>query len=228
MAKNTKRSNNGCVILPTTNSLNLRGFTTLLICAAAEEEEEEEDLPKEELKMANSWLTALENLQAQFRGLPDVEKLMEKDFEWVDEVLVEATALFKKDSSSTNHENDKDKTNDESTSSDAPVLLPQTPRVKKDRAERLRNNSTMNRRSSIRVVTGTLATKRASRKASQMATQKIAMTVENLSNIGKKLRRPTLINGTVSFASNSAVEEEMDEDEETKEVNNKILPEVCL
>lgn len=211
-------------ILPTDISLNLRAFTTLLICAAADEEE---DLPIEDFKMANSWLTALENLQAQFRGLPDVEKLMEKDFEWVDEVLVEATALFKKDSSSAK-ETDAEKTNDESTASDAPVLLPQTPRVKKDRAERLRNNSTMNRRSSIRVVTGTLATKRASRKASQMATQKIALTVENLSNIGKKLRRPTLVNGTVSFATNgTADEEEVEESEEVKFQHHFKIPRNC-
>ena len=81
---------------------------------------------KKSEEMATSWLQALENLQQQFQGKPEVDLLFEKDFQWVDEVVAEATALFKKDTS----QNEADKTN-ESTSSDiAPVLLPQTPRVR--------------------------------------------------------------------------------------------------
>ena len=81
--------------------------------------------------MAGSWLNALENLQGQFLGLPEVEKLFEKDFLWVDEILGEATSLFKKDTtqevSETTNEND-----DPNALEVAPVLLPQTPGVSFD------------------------------------------------------------------------------------------------
>lgn len=78
--------------------------------------------------MAISWLTALENLQGQFNGKPEVEKLMEKDFQWVDEVLTEATALFVKEKAK--DDNDETNENDDSNALQVPpVLLPQTPRV---------------------------------------------------------------------------------------------------
>ena len=78
--------------------------------------------------MASSWLNALENLQSQFVGLPDVEKHFEKDFQWVEEIFAEATTLFKKDTTQEVSEN----TNEDDTPNGlevAPVLLPQTPRV---------------------------------------------------------------------------------------------------
>ena len=81
--------------------------------------------------MAVSWLNALENLQGQYSGLPEVEKLFEKDFQWVDEILAEATTLFRKDTtqevSETTNEND-----DPNALGVAPVLLPQTPGVSVD------------------------------------------------------------------------------------------------
>ena len=81
--------------------------------------------------MPVSWLNALENLQGQYSGLPEVEKLFEKDFQWVDEILAEATTLFRKDTtqevSETTNEND-----DPNALGVAPVLLPQTPGVSVD------------------------------------------------------------------------------------------------
>ena len=78
--------------------------------------------------MAGSWLSTLENLQSQFLGKVEVDKLVEKDFQWVDEALTQATALFKKDlSTSDNTENDE--TGDQTLLDVQPVLLPQTPRV---------------------------------------------------------------------------------------------------
>lgn len=78
--------------------------------------------------MAVSWLTALENLQRQINGVADVEKLFEKDYEWMDDVASEATALFKKDASRQEAGEDDDD-DDEGAMENAPVLLPQTPRV---------------------------------------------------------------------------------------------------
>ena len=80
--------------------------------------------------MAISWLVALENLQAQFSGLAEVENLIAKDNQWVDEITTEAAALFKKDEA-TGNETEENKENDDlNTLAVAPVLLPQTPRVK--------------------------------------------------------------------------------------------------
>ena len=74
--------------------------------------------------MATNWLIALENLQAQFRGLPEVEKLAEKDYQWINDVVEEATALFNKTDERGDEEDDE---NEDSNA--GPVLLPQTPRV---------------------------------------------------------------------------------------------------
>ena len=72
-----------------------------------------------------SFLTTLENLQRLFQGKPEVDKLAEKDFQWVNDVVEEATALFNKTSEKDTVEED-DENEDQN---DAPVLLPQTPRV---------------------------------------------------------------------------------------------------
>jgi hypothetical protein len=88
--------------------------------------------------MALSWLNALEQLQSQFKGLAEVEKFAEKDFQWVDDVCAEATALFQKDNEEKDDKNNDANEEDPNESGMGPVLLPQTPRVKKDRAERLR------------------------------------------------------------------------------------------
>ena len=82
------------------------------------------------LKMDLNWLKSLSNLQEQFRGLPEVEKFFESDYQWIDEVVTEATALFKKNNTQTNSQLENDE-NDEADASDvvAPVLLPTTPRV---------------------------------------------------------------------------------------------------
>ena len=73
-----------------------------------------------------------------------------------------------------------------------------------------------------------MATQRASRKASRMASQKISQNVESLNNIGKKLRRPTMTNGTVSFASTSRDVEDFEEDDvkEIEETPEEIQTEV--
>jgi len=185
--------------------------------------------------MAVSWLNALENLQGQFSGYPEVEKLFEKDFQWVNEILDEATTLFKKDTtqdvSETTNENDDPNT----LGVEAPVLLPQTPGVKKDRAERLGNSrQDASRRSSIRgvsrlsrrsgVLTGALAGKRTSRQASKAAGQKISKTVAAMANLGKKMRRPTMqgANNTTSFAASNGSNDDISQDslddgEETEE-----------
>ncbi len=59
--------------------------------------------------------------------MPDLESLMERDFQWVDEVVSEATALFKKEDKPEEEEDNPDNTG---ASDVAPVLLPQTPRVR--------------------------------------------------------------------------------------------------
>merc|ERR1712029_294620 len=158
--------------------------------------------------MAVSWLNALENLQGQFSGLPEVEKLFEKDFQWVDEILQEATTLFKKDTTNEETENTNENEDPNGTPlGPPPVLLPTTPGMKKERAERL-GNSRLNasRRSSIRVVTGALAGKRTSRQASKAAKHNISKAVDKMNNLGKKLRRPTMQgpNGTVTFVTNGS------------------------
>ena len=80
--------------------------------------------------MAVSWLNALENLQGQFSGLPEVEKLFEKDFQWVDEILQEATTLFKKDTTNEETENTNENEDPNGTPlGPPPVLLPTTPGV---------------------------------------------------------------------------------------------------
>ena len=90
--------------------------------------------------------------------------------------------------------------------------------VKKDRAERLGNSrSNISRRSSIRVVTGALAGKKTSRQASKAASQKISKAVDAMTNLGKKMRRPTLANGTVTFVSNESTEEIIGESEKNNE-----------
>jgi hypothetical protein len=184
--------------------------------------------------MAGSWLNALENLQGQFSGLPEVEKLFEKDFLWVDETFVLASGLFKKDTTQEDSENTNENEGPGTPLGVPPVLLPTTPGVKKDRAERL-GNSRINasRRSSIRVVTGALAGKRTSRQASKNARQNISKAVDAMTNLGKKIRRPTNFgnNGTVSFATNGSTdsfEDETEEIEETKEETEEApqMPEV--
>ena len=90
--------------------------------------------------------------------------------------------------------------------------------VKKDRAERLGNSrNNISRRSSIRVLGGALAGKKTSRQASKAASQKISKAVDAMTNLGKKMRRPTLANGTVTFASNESTEEISGESEKNNE-----------
>jgi hypothetical protein len=81
--------------------------------------------------MALSWLNALEQLQSQFKGLAEVEKFAEKDFQWVDDVCAEATALFQKDNEEKDDKNNDANEEDPNESGMGPVLLPQTPRVNK-------------------------------------------------------------------------------------------------
>ena len=83
--------------------------------------------------MAGSWLNALENLQGQFSGLPEVEKLFEKDFLWVDETFVLASGLFKKDTTQEDSENTNENEDPGTPLGVPPVLLPTTPGVSSDR-----------------------------------------------------------------------------------------------
>ena len=71
-----------------------------------------------------------------------------------------------------------------------PELLPQKPWVKHDREKRRKNTPMRNcsRKNSDRAG---MTSKRISRKASRIALQKISKNCEDLSNLGKKLRRPS-------------------------------------
>lgn len=85
-------------------------------------------------KMSPPWLVKLDNLSLQFRGLRDVEELFKTDYEWVNEVVTHAAALFKKEEEESSNVGDEETDenedpNDVSTVSVAHVLLPQTPRV---------------------------------------------------------------------------------------------------
>ena len=81
--------------------------------------------------MAISWLSALQDLQEQCKNpLEKTEQLIEKDTQWLFDVVEEATALFKKEKEKEEEEVTKDDDKqDESMVSTPPVLLPQTPRV---------------------------------------------------------------------------------------------------
>ena len=84
--------------------------------------------------MSPPWLVKLDNLSLQFRGLQDVEELFEKDYQWINDVVTAAGALFKKEEEESSNVGDEETDenedpNDVSTVSVAPVLLPQTPRV---------------------------------------------------------------------------------------------------
>ena len=87
--------------------------------------------------MAGSWLNALENLQGQFLGLPEVEKLFEKDFLWVDETFVLASGLFKKDTTQEDSENTNENEGPGTPLGVPPVLLPTTPGVSSDSLTKL-------------------------------------------------------------------------------------------
>ena len=96
------------------------------VCAPRRIEEEDE--------MDTHWLKSLSNLQCQFKGLQEVEKFFESDYQWIDEVVTEATALFKKNSTQSSSQidnSDEAEVEDAANVSDdvAPVLLPTTPRV---------------------------------------------------------------------------------------------------
>ena len=112
-----------------------------------------------------------------------------------------------------------DEDDEENQDDPAPVLLPQTPRVKHDREERRKNTSMRNslRRSSGRVLTGkrslAMTNKRTSRKASRVAQQKISKNVEDLSNLGKKMRRP-LNSADSTEEGDDETEEDVDADEQ--------------
>ena len=83
--------------------------------------------------MDSHWLKSLSNLQDQFKGLSEVEKFFEADYQWIDEVVTEATSLFKKNNTQTNSQiDDEENEEDSNNASDnaAPVLLPTTPRVR--------------------------------------------------------------------------------------------------
>ena len=83
--------------------------------------------------MDSHWLKSLSNLQEQFKGLSEVEKFFEADYQWIDEVVTEATSLFKKNSTQTNSQIDDEENEDDSNNASdnvAPVLLPTTPRVR--------------------------------------------------------------------------------------------------
>ena len=89
---------------------------------------------EEEDEMDTHWLKSLSNLQCQFKGLQEVEKFFESDYQWIDEVVTEATALFKKNSTQSSSQidnSDEAEVEDAANVSDdvAPVLLPTTPRV---------------------------------------------------------------------------------------------------
>ena len=87
-------------------------------------------------------------------------------------------------------------------------------------------------------MTGALAGKRTSRQASKNARQNISKAVDAMTNLGKKIRRPTNFgnNATVSFATNGSTddisqnsfEDATEEIEETKEetVKTPQVPEV--
>ena len=104
-------------------------------CEQTTAKKPEPPLPdKEEDEMDTHWLKSLSNLQCQFKGLQEVEKFFESDYQWIDEVVTEATALFKKNntqSSSQIDNSDEAEVEDAANVSDdvAPVLLPTTPRV---------------------------------------------------------------------------------------------------
>ena len=66
-------------------------------------------------------------------------------------------------------------------------------------------------------MTGALAGKKTSRQASKAASQKISKAVDAMTNLGKKMRRPTLANGTVTFVSNESTEEIIGESEKNNE-----------
>ena len=112
-----------------------------------------------------------------------------------------------------------DEDDEENQDDPGPVLLPQTPRVKHDREERRKNTSMRNslRRSSGRVLTGkrslAMTNKRTSRKASRVAQQKISKNVEDLSNLGKKMRRP-LNSADSTEEGDDETEEDVDADEQ--------------
>merc|ERR1712083_60596 len=50
-----------------------------------------------------------------------------------------------------------------------------------------------------------------------MGSQKISKAVDAMTNLGKKMRRPTLANGTVTFVSNESTEEIIGESEKNNE-----------
>ena len=121
-----------------------------------------------------------------------------------------------------NKTNEKDQGHDEDEEENqddpGPVLLPQTPRVKHDREERRKNTSMRNssRRSSGRVLTGKrslslMTSKRTSRKASRVAQQKISKNCEELSNLGKKMRRPLNSADSTEEGDDEAEEDDADE-----------------
>ena len=47
--------------------------------------------------MADSWIKDFENLQNRYSGLPEVEKLFKKDFQWLDGIHAEALTVFEKE-----------------------------------------------------------------------------------------------------------------------------------
>ena len=89
---------------------------------------------EERRKMDTNWLKIFGNLQSQCPGTAEVEKFFDDDYKWIDEVVTQATTLFKKNSenSSSQIDNSNEAENEEANVSDdgpAPVLLPTTPRV---------------------------------------------------------------------------------------------------
>lgn len=87
--------------------------------------------------MDTNWLKIFGNLQSQCPGTKEVEKFFDDDYKWIDEVVEQATTLFKKNSthSGSQIDNSNDAENEDPNVTDdgaVPVLLPTTPRVSFD------------------------------------------------------------------------------------------------
>lgn len=85
-------------------------------------------------------LTALKASQKKSFGfVVDSLQSFERSKQWLDEILIEATKLFEKPAPT--QEEEHEDADEDQHDTPGPVLLPQTPRIKSARAERMRKRT---------------------------------------------------------------------------------------